>query len=131
MNNIVVWADIPVTDLDRASKFYSHVLGMPFQRMPGVDGVALPGSPPEDGAPVPEASIVAFDLYVGGTPSVDGATVYLSAVGDFPGILARVREAGGEVLQEPQDMGPMIGTLAFMKDTEGNRIGIHEPPVGM
>jgi predicted enzyme related to lactoylglutathione lyase len=45
--------------------------------------------------------------------------------------MARIREAGGEVLQEPQDMGPMIGTLAFFKDTEGNRIGVHQPPAGM
>jgi hypothetical protein len=131
MNDIIVWADIPVTDLDRAAKFYSHVLGMPVNRMPGVEGVAIPRSPPADGETAPESPPVAFDLYVGGVPSADGATVYLSAMGDFPGILARVREAGGEVLQEPQDMGPMIGTLAFVKDTEGNRIGIHEPPAGM
>jgi predicted enzyme related to lactoylglutathione lyase len=52
-------------------------------------------------------------------------------VGDFPGIMARIREAGGEVLQEPQDMGPMIGTLAFFRDTEGNRIGVHQPPAEM
>lgn len=131
MENIIVWADIPVTDLDRASTFYSHVLGMPVNQMPGVDGVALPGTPPDEGASSPPAMAVAFDLYVGGTPSTEGATVYLSSMGDFPGILARVREAGGEVLQEPQDMGPMVGTIAFIKDTEGNRIGIHEPPAGM
>jgi uncharacterized protein len=131
MKNIVVWADIPVTDLDRASKFYSHVLAMPVNQMPGVDGVALPGSPPDDATSVPETSPVAFDLYLGGTPSLEGVTVYLSSMGDFPGILTRVREAGGKILQEPRDMGPMIGTLAFIEDTEGNRIGIHEPPLGM
>lgn len=129
--NLIVWADIPVIDLDRASKFYAYVLGMPVNRMPGAEDVAIPGSPPAEGEPVPETMTVAFDLYVGGKPSMDGVTVYLSAMGDFPGILARVREAGGEVLQEPQDMGPMIGTLAFIKDTEGNRIGVHQPPAGM
>ncbi len=129
--NIIVWADIPVTDLDRAAKFYAHVLGMPVNRMPGMGDVAVPGSPPGEGEPVPATMPVAFDLYVGGKPSADGATVYLSAMGDFPGTLARVREAGGEVLQEPQDMGPMIGTLAFFKDTEGNRIGLHQPPAAM
>ena len=64
-------------------------------------------------------------------PTMDGATVYLSAGDDFPGILARLREAGGEVLEKPQDMGPMIGALAFIKDSEGNRIGIHQQPAGM
>lgn len=129
MDNIIVWADIPVTDLDRAAKFYSHVLQIPVTQMPGLEGIAIPGQPPEPDAP-PQDSVVAFDLYVG-TPSTDGTTVYLSSQGDFPSILARVRAAGGEVLQEPQDMGEMVGTIAFIKDTEGNRIGIHQPPAGM
>lgn len=131
MENIIVWVDIPVTDLDRAARFYSHVLGVPVNVMPGASDVAVPGTPPEPGAPVPDVSPVAFDLYVGGTPGAAGPTVYISSTGDFPGVLSRVREAGGEVLQEPQDMGPMVGTIAFIRDTEGNRIGIHEPPAGM
>jgi uncharacterized protein len=129
--NTVVWADIPVTDLDRAMKFYSTVLGMPMNRMPGSDEVALPGNPPGESEPAPGTMTVSFDLYVGGKPSVDGVTIYLPTMGDMPGMLARVREAGGEILQEPQDMGQMIGTLAFFKDTEGNRIGLHQPPAGM
>ena len=131
MNNVIVWADIPVADLERASKFYSQVLQMPVGSMPGMEGVAVPGPQPDVDQSASQTSPVAFDLYVGGTPGAAGPTVYLSANGDFAGILARAREAGGEVLQEPQDMGPMVGTIAFIKDTEGNRIGIHEPPAGM
>ncbi len=44
MDNLIVWADIPVTDLDRAMKFYGAVLQREFVTMPGMDGVALPGS---------------------------------------------------------------------------------------
>ena len=129
MANLIVWADIPVIDLDRASKFYTHVLGMPVTPMPGMEGVALPGTgaPPEPGAPMPEGPIVAFDLFSGDRkPSMDGATVYLNSGGDIDGMIARVREAGGEILQEKRFMGPMIGYTAFFKDTEGNRIGIEE-----
>ena len=131
MDNVIVWADIPVTDLQRASKFYSEVLEMPVNPAPGMEGIALPGSPPDPNQPPPQTMLVAFDLYVGGTPGAAGPTVYLSSKGDFAGILSRVRKAGGEVLQEPQDMGPTVGTIAFIKDTEGNRIGIHEPPTRM
>jgi predicted enzyme related to lactoylglutathione lyase len=128
MPNVIVWADIPATDLERASKFYAHVLGMPMTSPPGMEGVALPGSPPEPGTPPPEVMTVAFDLYVGDRkPSMDGCTVYLSSGGDIDGMIARVREAGGGILQEKQFMGPMVGWIAFFKDSEGNRIGIQQP----
>jgi len=129
-NNDIVWADIPVVDMDRASRFYEHVLGKPVGGFPGMEGIALIGVP-EPGAEPPAGGgemIVSADLYSGGTPSVTaGPTIYFSAYGDINGMVARVREAGGEILEEPQDRGPMIGWVAFFKDTEGNRIGIQQP----
>jgi uncharacterized protein len=130
VGNIIVWADIPVEDLDRASKFYSHVLQIPVNRVPGMDGIALPGSPPAPGDTAPQAPVVAFDLYPG-KPSLEGVTIYLTVSGDYASTLARVREAGGEVLEEPVDRGPMVGILAYIKDSEGNRIGLHQPSAGM
>ena len=52
MDNLIVWADIPVTDLDRAMKFYGAVLQRPFMTMPGMESVALPApdQPPGAGA---------------------------------------------------------------------------------
>jgi predicted enzyme related to lactoylglutathione lyase len=129
MPNIVVWADIPVTDLERASNFYTHVLGMPVTQMPGMEGVALPGAgaPPESGDTAAEAMPVSFDLYVGDRePTTNGATVYLSSMGDIDAMIARVVEAGGEILQEKRFMGPMVGWTAYFKDTEGNRVGIQQ-----
>ena len=70
---------------------------------------------------------VSADLYVGGTPSTDGPTIYLSANGDMAGMVARAVEAGGEVLRESAFMGDMAGWIAFIKDSEGNRIGLQQP----
>ncbi len=131
MANIIVWADIPATDLVRASKFYAHVLSVPVTQMPGMEGIALPGAPSEPGAQPSDDMTVAFDLYVGDrSPSMDGPTVYLGAMGDIDGMIARVRGAGGEILQEKRFMGPMVGWVAFFKDSEGNRIGIQQPGDG-
>lgn len=133
-DNDMVWADIPVVDLERASKFYAHVLGKPVAEVPGMDGVALVGMPVGQGdAPPPSGGevIVSVDLYKGGTPSMDGPTIYFSSYGDIDGMIERVREAGGEILQEKQNMGEMVGWIAFFKDTEGNRIGIQQPSGGM
>jgi uncharacterized protein len=119
MSDIIVWADIPTTDLKRAMAFYEHVTKLPVMAMPGAADVAVIGNP--------ETSGVSADLYQGGTPSKDGSTVYLGTGGDIDGMLARVVEAGGTVLKEKEFMGPMVGWIAFVLDTEGNRIGIQQP----
>ena len=120
MSDIVVWADIPVTDLKRAMAFYEHVLQLQVMPMPGADDVALIVPPTRD------EMVVSADLYVG-KPSADGPTVYFGTGGDIDGMVARVNEAGGKVLQPKQFMGDMVGTIAFVMDSEGNRIGLQQP----
>jgi uncharacterized protein len=124
MANYVVWIDIPVVDMDRAREFYSHLLGGPVEMMPGSNDVALL-MPLGTGSP----SDVSGDLVVGDrVPSAThGATVYLSAMGDIDGMLARAVEAGGAILREKGFMGEGIGWLAYIQDSEGNRIGIQQP----
>ncbi len=123
MANVVVWADIPVLDMDRARRFYSHLLGAPVDLMQGMADVAVLGGPGE-----PDPMGVSADLAVGQSmPSTThGATIYLSSLGDIDGMLKRAVEAGGTVLADKANMD-MIGWIAFIKDTEGNRIGIHQP----
>ena len=129
MDNLIVWADIPVIDLERAMKFYGAVLQHEFITMPGVDGVALPApdQPPGQGAPDGPLP-VAFDLAVvqeGATGG--GCTIYLNAGGDPEGMLERAADAGGEIVQPVRDMGEMVGFVGFFRDSEGNRIGVHKP----
>ncbi len=120
MANPIVWASIPVIDLDRAKKFYGDVTGRRVESMPGIDNVAVGfGDEGEMG--------VSFDLTTGRTPSQDGSTPYLDSGGDIQAMTDRVKEAGGTVLQEPQFMGDMVGWIAFFVDSEGNRIGIQQP----
>jgi predicted enzyme related to lactoylglutathione lyase len=123
MEPVIIWADIPVTDLPRAMKFYGHVTGERIVRFPGMDDVAVIGRSAEgEGPPMCSA-----DLYVGGTPSKDGPTVYLNTHGDIDGVLARVVEAGGEIERPKAFMGPMVGWIATFIDSEGNRIGLQQP----
>jgi uncharacterized protein len=122
MSDIIVWADIPVIDMARAMAFYAAVTGRDVVPMPGSsDTVAVIGQPGGSEGPT-----VSADLYVGGTPSHDGPTVYLGGGGEIDGMLGRVVEAGGKVLQEKAYMGEVVGWIAFIEDTEGNRIGIQQ-----
>jgi predicted enzyme related to lactoylglutathione lyase len=127
MDNLIVWADVPVLDLDRAMRFYGAVLQRPFVTMEGMDGVALPG-PNEGEDPSGQDMSVAFDLVQRQevTPSHEGCTIYLEAGDDARGMLQRAAEAGGEILSPAAFMGEMVGTIGFFQDSEGNRIGVHQ-----
>ena len=126
MSNVIIWADIPVVDLPRAMKFYGHVTGEEIMQFPGMDDVAVIGNPTTSG----DTAMISADLYVGGTPSKDGATVYLNPNRDIDALLARVLEAGGEIDRPKAFMGPMVGWIATFIDSEGNRIGVQQPGDG-
>ena len=131
MENTIVWADIPVTDLDRAMKFYGAVLQHEFTRAEGMEGIAIMAPPPGfDPATMQGPAPVSFDLALGENqkPSTQGCTIYLNSHGDPEGMLKRVVEAGGQILMPVTDMGQMVGSIGFFLDSEGNRIGVHKPP---
>jgi predicted enzyme related to lactoylglutathione lyase len=117
MSNVIIWADIPVVDMPRAMKFYEHVTGEKVHQFPGMEDVAVIGDPTA-------GPLISADLYLGGKPSKDGATVYINPNGDIDGLLARVVEAGGEIERPKAFMGPMVGWIGTFFDTEGNRIGV-------
>ena len=130
MENTIVWADIPVTDLDRAMEFYGAVLQRKFTKVEGMDGIALEAPSEEQSGGQPDQFPVSFDLALGETlkPSTEGCTVYLNSYGDPEGMLDRAVAAGGELIMPVTDMGEMAGFIGFFKDSEGNRIGVHKPP---
>jgi len=131
MDNVIVWADIPVIDLDRACRFYSAVLQIEVKPVEGMDGIALPGGGEggdlqEMQGPMP----VGFDLARSDNnkPSAQGCTIYLNSHGDPEGMIQRAVDAGGQLLMPVADMGEMVGSVGFFLDSEGNRIGVHKPP---
>lgn len=75
-----------------------------------------------------DAPSVDLALATGITPTTSaGTTIYFGANEDIDGMLARVEEAGGRILEPKSFMGEMVGWIAFVVDTEGNRIGIRRP----
>jgi predicted enzyme related to lactoylglutathione lyase len=131
MENTIVWADIPVTDLDRAMKFYGAVLQRKFQQVEGMAGIALEAPPdPPPAMDAAQGFAVSFDLALveGHSPSTDGCTVYLNSGGEPEAMIQRAVEAGGKLLAPVADMGQMVGSIGFFLDSEGNRIGVHKPP---
>jgi uncharacterized protein len=119
MGNTLCWTDIPVGDLDRAVKFYSAVFGTPLKKesFPGMEFAVLP-HPTTDGAS--GCLVVAKD----NKPSAQGPLVYLSVEGRLDAAITAVKQNGGKIVVEKEQIGP-YGFRAIFLDSEGNRIALH------
>jgi predicted enzyme related to lactoylglutathione lyase len=113
----ITWFEIPAADFARAIRFYETIFGkslihdaswpqlaiFPYEK-PGISGAILQDDTIK--------------------PSTDGVVVYLNCDGKFDSVLNRVEAAGGAILQ-PKAHLPNIGWVAQIRDSEGNRIGLH------
>jgi len=113
--NTIVWVDIPVTDMERAVRFYTAMLQGEPVVMPGGTMAIFPEGP------VSADLLLAEDL----RPCADGPTPIFDSRGDIEGMARRIETAGGRILMPPTDRG-MAGVLCYAIDSEGNRIGIRE-----
>src|SRR6185503_10121401 len=118
---IINWFQIPVTDINRAVKFYGDVFKASFHR---IDAMGE------------QHAFFALDtmetLRTGGElvqttrnkPSQEGAIIYLTAPDGVDAVLSRVASGGGKVLLAKTSIGEN-GWIGIILDTEGNRIGVH------
>lgn len=120
-HNVVGWFEIPVSDMERATKFYESV----FEIEIGVNEFGefkmgwFPSDPTKSGA---TGSLVEHEMY---KPSMtDGVLIYFSCK-DVANELGRVQLSGGEVMKPKTQIGEGHGFMALIKDTEGNRIALH------
>lgn len=119
MANPVYHFEIPVTDMDRAVRFYEAVLGVTLTRRT-VDGYEMAFFPRADGAPGASGALAKGDVYV---PSKTGALVYFD-VADIDPVLARATALGAKVLYPKTDIGEG-GFVAEVEDSEGNRLALN------
>ncbi len=122
--NPVTWFEIPVTDMDRAKKFYETIL---LTNINVVDfGNLLMGwfkADDDQQAPGATGSLVKAETYA---PSYNGAMVYFG-VQEINEVIARVETAGGKVLNPKMSIGE-YGFVAHFEDSEGNRVALHQAP---
>ena len=124
-NNIASWFEIPVTDMDRAIRFYETVFDFPLsrQQMGALEMAWFPSFNEKPGAA--GTLIYNAEWY---TPSAEGVLIYLSSqTGDLADELARVEDAGGQIIIPKRQISEEIGYMAVFKDSEGNRVALHSP----
>jgi predicted enzyme related to lactoylglutathione lyase len=122
--NPVVYFEIPVLDLARASNFYSKVFETTLTQdvVDDYQMAFFESSGELFGAP---GALVVGDVYI---PSHQGCFVYFG-VESIDETVARALECGGSVLYPKKSNGD-LGFVAEIQDTEGNRIALHEETTG-
>src|SRR5690606_35116161 len=123
MKNVLAWAEIPATDLDRATRFYEALFQLQLIPVDTDEYKTRMFPVDEPGVHVSAAVIHAPGFYQ--PSSTDGVLVYLNGDPDLQQILDRVESAGGQVVMPKTQISPDYGYMALILDTEGNRIGLH------
>lgn len=122
LGNALNWFEIPVSNFDRAKKFYETIFNyqMPENTMgPARMGFLLYDFP---AGKVGGAIVYNPEFY---TPSDNGSLIYLNCQPDLQIVLDKVEEAGGNTLMQKTPVAPELGFWALIKDTEGNRVALH------
>ncbi|MGY1707112.1 VOC family protein [Geodermatophilus sp. SYSU D00697] len=108
------WVDYGASDLEAAKDFYGRLLGWEFEggdpEYGGYLNATRNGEPAAGMGPL---------MNPGDSPAW---TTYF-ATDDSQATAARIREAGGTVVVEPMEVGPM-GTMAIAVDPQGNAFGL-------
>lgn len=123
--NPVVWFELPVVDMARAKKFYGAAFDFELQDAPFGDG-EMAFFPMERGGSGAAGALIRHSEY---SPAPNGTLIYFS-VPDVVAMGAKVRQAGGTVCVDNMAIGE-YGFISIFLDSEGNRVGIHQPPGDM
>lgn len=114
--NRVVWAEIPVTNMERAKKFYETVLGapltmndmgphevgmLPYPQGIGASGHLYPGAPAKNG---------------------EGIRAHIAVFEELDAAMNLVKQGGGTVTSDVITIP--AGSFFYANDTEGNPLGI-------
>lgn len=123
--NSVIHFEIPFDNEERAKKFYGDNFGWYLQSIPEMSYVmAATTDSDEQGMPKKPGAIngglAKRGNMVGGVNIVVG-------VDDIEVSLEKIKKSGGTVVQPKVAVGDM-GFVAYIKDTEGNVIGLWQNP---
>ena len=111
------WFEIPVSNFDRAKSFYETIFDTEIEAN-DLGSIKMGIFPHEEVG----GAIVKGEYY---TPTPDGSIIYLNADPDLSGVLGKIEDAGGKVIQQKKQISPDHGYMALFEDSEGNRLALH------
>jgi uncharacterized protein len=122
MSGRVVHFELPYDDAERARGFYGQVFGWQAMPMPDMEYTIVSTGPAGDDGQPSEPGYINGGLLARADASTPSPVVVVD-VADLDASLAQVEAAGGTAVTGRIPVGDM-GVTAYVKDTEGNVIGL-------
>jgi hypothetical protein len=119
----VVHFEIPYDDGERARRFYKEAFDWQLQEMPGMEYTLVVSGPSGDSGPT-EPGFINGGMLAREESASTGPVVVID-VDSIDATVTKVEGAGGSVVVPKQPVGAM-GFTAYVKDPEGNVIGLWE-----
>lgn len=123
ISNVVSWFEVPVSDMDRAIKFYEKIFDykLQFVDLGELKMALFPTSKSGVGA---SGSLIQHPTFY--KPSNNGTLVYFSSPsGDLQNELDKIEKAGCEVIIPKRQISESGGFMGLFLDSEGNRVALH------
>ena len=123
--NAINWFEIPVTDIERATRFYENIFQTKLIPLDIPNGLQMRMFPIEERT---SGGALCYhpEFY---KPSADGVLVYLNGNPDLQIVLDRIVPSGGNIIMTKTSISDDVGFMALFMDSEGNRIALHSSPV--
>jgi len=120
-HNMVGWFEIPVTDMEKAKKFYEEVLDI-YSQVQDFHVTEMGGFPFLETKPGAAGFLIKNEAYQASEEK--GALIYSSST-DISTQLKKVLKAGRKVLQAKTLIAEDTGFMGLFVDSERNRIALH------
>lgn len=117
--NLVVYFEIPVKDIERASTFYKNVFGFHFEHT-NTDHNEMALFPFSEKTGGISGALAKGEIY---KPTNDGILIYFGT-DNIDETLKRAVDNGARILYPKTNNG--IGFVAEFEDSEGNRIALYQ-----
>ena len=123
MSGKVVHFEIPYDDGDRARRFYREAFGWQLSEMPGMEYTLVVSGPSSDTGPS-EPGFINGGMLAREEAATPGPVVVMDVL-SIDECLVVIERLGGSTVVPKQPVGEM-GFTAYVKDTEGNVVGLWE-----
>lgn len=123
--NPVVHFEMPLTNKERASKFYKSAFGWELQQMGAEFGDYIIAMTTESDKKGPKKKGIINGGFYPKTKQAN-STHLVVAVDDIKKHIAIVKKAGGKILGKVMNI-PNVGEFVMINDTEGNKVAMLQP----